>query len=67
MRGRYMSIYSLTMGVGQGIGPVMCGFLNDNIAPVAIWYGTMALGLLSSLVFFSIQRKYREKVKAITA
>ena len=67
MRGRYMSIYSLTMGVGQGIGPVMGGFLNDNIAPVAIWYGTMILGLLSSLLFFSIQRKYREKVQAVTA
>ena len=66
MRGRYMSIYSLTMGLGQGIGPVMGGFLNDNIAPVAIWYGTMVLGILSALVFFSLKGKYTEKVNAIT-
>ncbi len=66
MRGRYMSIYSLTMGLGQGIGPVMGGFLNDNVAPVAIWYGTMALGLLSMLVFFSLKGKYSEKVGAFS-
>ena len=66
MRGRYMSIYSLTMGVGQGIGPVMGGFLNDNIAPAAIWYGTMVLGLLSALVFFSLIRRYTEKVQALS-
>jgi MFS family permease len=66
MRGRYMSIYSLTMGLGQGIGPVIGGFLNDNIAPVAIWYGTMALGMLSYLVFFSLKGKYAEKVNAIS-
>jgi len=67
MRGRYMSIYSLTMGIGQGLGPIMGGFLNDNVAPVAIWYGTMVLGVLSALVFLSLKGKYSEKVNAITA
>ncbi|MDX9865397.1 MAG: MFS transporter [Anaerolineaceae bacterium] len=66
MRGRYMSIYSLTMGIGQGIGPVMGGFLNDNVAPIAIWYGTMVLGLLSMLVFFSLKGKYSQKVSAFS-
>ncbi len=67
MRGRYMSIYSLTMGLGQGAGPIIGGFLYDNVAPVAIWYGTMILGILATLVFFSLKGKYTAKVNAITA
>jgi MFS family permease len=47
MRGRYMGIYSLTFGIGIGVGPVIGGFLNDNLSPVAIWYGGMTLALLA--------------------
>lgn len=52
MRGRYMGIYSLTWRVGYGIGPVIGGLLNDNITPAAIWYGGLAMGLISALGFF---------------
>jgi len=51
MRGRYMSVYGLTWGVGLGIGPVIGGFLNDNLAPVAIWYGGLVMGLVGALGF----------------
>lgn len=45
MRGRYMGLYTMSYRVGSGIGPVMGGWLNDNIAPAAIWY----FGMVSAL------------------
>jgi len=59
MRGRYMSIYSLTWGIGFGIGPVVGGFLNDNLAPVAIWYGGLGMGLVAALGFVLLARALR--------
>lgn len=51
MRGRYMSIFGLTWGVGFGIGPVIGGYLNDNLAPAAIWHGGLVIGLAATLGF----------------
>jgi MFS family permease len=56
MRGRYMGIYSLSWGVAIGLGPVIGGFLNDRIAPVAIWYGTLAMGLAAAAGFLVLSR-----------
>jgi MFS family permease len=49
MRGRYMSIYGLTWAVGQGIGPIFAGLMNDNYGPRSIWMGSMTVGLISAL------------------
>lgn len=51
MRGRYMSMFSLTWGIGTLIGPLMGGFLNDYISPPSMWYGGGVAGLLGTLVF----------------
>ncbi len=51
MRGRYMSIFSLTWGIGTLIGPLMGGLLNDYFHPSAMWYGGGAAGLLGGVVF----------------
>lgn len=51
MRGRYMGIYGLTWGVGFGLGPVLGGYVSDNLAPRYIWYEAFILGLLSTLAF----------------
>lgn len=51
MRGRYMGLFSLTWGVAYGIGPVLGGVLSDQIAPVAIWYGGLAAGLVAAAGF----------------
>jgi len=59
MRGRYMSVYGLTWGIGFGIGPVLGGFLNDNIAPVAIWYAGLMMGLAATLGFALLARERR--------
>jgi predicted MFS family arabinose efflux permease len=60
MRGRYMSIFSLTWGIGTGIGPVVGGYLNDTIGPQAIWYGG-GLIALAGTAWFIIQALTKEK------
>lgn len=59
MRGRYMGIYGLTWGIGFGLGPVLGGYLNDNITPVAIWYGALVIGLVATLGFLLLSRRVR--------
>ncbi len=56
MRGRYMSLYSLTFGIGVGIGPVIGGLLNDNLAPQAIWIGGFVLAFLAGVGFLLLSR-----------
>jgi MFS family permease len=56
MRGRYMGIYSLAWGIGVGVSPVFGGFLNDAIAPVAIWYFGLTTGLLGAFGFVLLNR-----------
>lgn len=57
MRGRYMSIYGLTWGIGFGVGPVVGGYLNDNFAPVTMWYGGLALALAAAVGFVWLARR----------
>ena len=67
LRGSYMGIYSLTMGAARGIGPLIGGVLNDQIAPAAIWYGGFVLGLISAGLFLLLDKKIRrEEQPAIT-
>ncbi|MCX8062152.1 MAG: MFS transporter [Anaerolineales bacterium] len=51
MRGRYMSLYSLTWVVASGIGPLAGGILNDAFGPLAIWIGGGAAGILAAALF----------------
>ena len=57
MRGRYMSVAGLTWSAAAGIGPLIGGFLNDNVAPVATWYGGFFVGILGILGFLILSRK----------
>jgi MFS family permease len=65
MRGRYMSIYGLTWGLASGIGPIYGGFLNDNISPVAIWYGAGLVGMISAVVFAYMANRSRKAAAAL--
>jgi len=51
MRGRYMSLYSLTWIIASGIGPLAGGLLNDSLGPLAIWIGGGAVGVLAAVLF----------------
>lgn len=62
MRGRYMSLYTLTWSVAAGTSPVLGGILNDNIGPSAIWYGGLATGLVSAALFLGLARRFPRSV-----
>lgn len=55
MRGRYMGLFGLTWSVAFGIGPVLGGWLNDNISPAATWVGGMCVGLIAVAGFLALQ------------
>jgi len=57
MRGRYMSIYTLTWGAASGIGPVLGGFLNDNLGARSPWIGGLIIGLVSAAAFVLLARR----------
>lgn len=65
MRGRYMSIYSLTWGVAQGIAPLTGGLLADHFGPSAPWLGGGVAGLAAVTAFMLLA--LREKRLARTA
>ena len=56
LRGRYMSVYWLGWGLARTLSPMIGGFLNDNIAPRAIWVGGLLLGLASAFGLFLLSR-----------
>src|SRR5688572_28532404 len=56
LRGRYMSIHWLGWGLARTLSPLIGGFLNDNIAPRAIWIGGLLIGLTSTLGLFLLSR-----------
>ena len=62
MRGRYMSIYTLTGGLGTGLGPLIGGVMNDTFGPQTIWYSGGLIGGLSALAFYFVSRR---QVKAV--
>jgi MFS family permease len=56
LRGRYMSIHWLGWGLARTLSPLIGGFLNDNVAPRAIWIGGLLIGLTSTLGLFLLSR-----------
>ena len=57
-----MGLYGLTGRLGFGIGPMLGGMLNDRLAPVAIWYGGLAIGSTATLGFLLLARLLRQPV-----
>ena len=56
LRGRYMSMHWLGWGFARTLAPIIGGYLNDNIAPQAIWIGGLLIGLTSTLGLFLLSR-----------
>jgi MFS family permease len=66
LRGRYMSIHWLGWGLACTLSPIIGGFLNDNIAPRAIWIGGLLIGLASTLGLFLLSRVSTRQTAALT-
>lgn len=56
MRARYMGMLNIIYPVSTGIGPVIGGILNDQVAPVAIWYGAGLMALAAAAGFLIMGR-----------
>jgi MFS family permease len=57
LRGRYMSIYNLSAGVAQGIGPLAGGFVGDRFGQRNIWPAAFFIGLWSPILFMLQARR----------
>lgn len=66
LRGRYMSMHWLGWGLARTLSPILGGFLNDNIAPRAIWIGGLLIGLTSTLGIFLLSRISAPRTAPIT-
>ncbi len=60
MRARYLGIFSLGYPVASGIGPVIGGYLNDTVAPVAIWYGAGIMAIVGVFGFMLVARQFSD-------
>jgi MFS family permease len=59
MRGRYMGVYGMVIGVSWGVGPILSGYFYDNISPVSIWHLSLAQATLGTVAFVLIGRMVR--------
>lgn len=66
LRGRYMSMHWLGWGLARTLAPIIGGFLNDNIAPRAIWIGGLLVGLTSTLGIFLLSRASAPRTNPLT-
>jgi MFS family permease len=66
LRGRYMSVYWLGWGLARTLAPITGGFINDNIAPRAIWVGGLLIGLTSTLGIFLLSRLTTPRTARLT-
>jgi MFS family permease len=66
LRGRYMSMHWLGWGLARTLAPIIGGFINDNIAPRAIWVGSLVIGLASTLGLFLLSRISASKIVPLT-
>ncbi len=66
LRGRYMSMHWLGWGLARTLAPILGGFLNDNIAPRAIWIGGLLIGLTSTLGIFLLSHISSPRTAPVT-
>lgn len=65
LRGSYMGVFSLTVGVARGLGPIYGGVLNDKISPAAIWYGGLVVGLIAAIWYYRLYQIRRKSKQAL--
>ena len=56
-RAKTQGLFSGVWGVSSVVGPVVGGFLNDHIAPSAIWYGGALFAACAAVGFSLLSRR----------
>lgn len=54
MRARYMSVYTLTSGIGTGVGPWLGGIMEKTFNARTMWYAAGFVGFAGFLVFLFV-------------
>jgi MFS family permease len=57
LRGRYMSVYWLGWAASRAAAPLIGGFINDQVAPIAIWYVAFLIGVGSTAGLVALARR----------
>ncbi len=55
MRGRYMGVFGMAFYFAYGIGPVIGGWLSDNVSVRAPWIGAFVLGIVGFAGFLALR------------
>ena len=55
MRGRYMATFGFSWGIAFAIGPLLAGYVNDNIDPNWVWYGSLLIGVIGAVGYLAMQ------------
>lgn len=67
MRARYMSLYTLTTGIGSGLGPLLGGLMADVFGARSMWYAAGMVGFIGLFVFLLVawQQQRSEKIDSV--
>ena len=63
----WIRFYARDFRVAAGTAPILGGYLNDNIAPVATWYGGFVIGVIGIIGFFIISRRQAGMQQSVLA
>ena len=64
MRARYMGLFGIAFPVAMGIGPLIGGYINEQVSPAATWYVAGAIAFIGAL-FCMLLWKYTEEEGAV--
>lgn len=57
LRGLFQGVYGAAWGLSAFIGPLLGGWVYQNLGPQALWFGCFALGLLLALGYLALGRR----------
>jgi len=61
-RGRYLGMFSLTWPLAMAVGPLVGGYLSDNVSISAPWLAAAVTGVLAVLSYWGLDR-YNQKTR----
>lgn len=56
MRGRYMAAYGFSWVLPMALGPLLAGFVLDNLEPDWLWYICGLVGVLAAGAFYGLEK-----------
>ena len=67
MRGRYMSLFTLSWGIAAGLAPFIGGNLGDAFGPRVTWFAAAGVGTAAALGFAILAARKRNALQKMRA